>query len=173
MKAAEPQTHHNWRFNHQFHGGLDRELKQERRFRFCDTWVQSESASHIPVHTSISRDIRANDRAEFRSLFHQEHIDKQPPTLLLNASVQCASYRRELSSMNDSPQSVTEQFGACAPGRRTSFNNTSRNISRSTSLMALEWKQNPITGCIVLSMFFATVTTFWETSRPHQQEVPG
>ena len=32
---------------------------QPRRFQISDVWVQSESPSHIPLHTSISNEIRA------------------------------------------------------------------------------------------------------------------
>ena len=43
------------------------------------------------------------------------------PLFLLNANVLCASFQRELPS-NDPSKSVTEQFGACASGWRTSSN---------------------------------------------------
>ena len=49
------QIHRHWRFHHQFPGGLDHELYQMRRFRISEAWVQSESALHIPLHTSISK----------------------------------------------------------------------------------------------------------------------
>ena len=52
------QIHRHGRFHHQFPGGLDHELYQVRRFRISEAWVQSESASHIPLHF----DLRENPR---------------------------------------------------------------------------------------------------------------
>ena len=36
--------------HHQFPGGLDHGLYQMRHLRISEAWVQSESASHIPLH---------------------------------------------------------------------------------------------------------------------------
>ena len=67
-----------------------------------------------------------------------------------------------------------------------SKNNVSEIISAQTVLVAIsrgksrrvrsrlvahEWKQNPITGCTVFSIFFVAVMAFRKLSRPRQQEV--
>ena len=50
----------------------------------------------------------------------------------------------------------SKNFGACAPGWRTSSIKASHNASWS---MVEVWKSKPITGCPVFSIFSATVTT--------------
>ena len=60
--------------------------------------------------------------------------------------------------------------GACAPGCLDLINKASHNSSWSTSLIAEEWKHNPMTSCIKFSIFCVTLTLPANSLRPRQQE---
>ena len=122
---------------HQFLGGFGRQTKQNWRLWFEDVWVHSETAEHSPfAHLDHHRVCAWNNCAFSFALFHQRHLDKQPPTLIPGVNVLCTSgWRKPPLTV---PIALNHQaVRAWAPRCKTSFNKARHNASWATSSMQM------------------------------------
>ena len=144
---TETQSHRRWRFNHQFHGGLDRELNKKLTIldKRCVSAIGTRFA-HSCAHLDLKGKTCKLIARSFVLFSINDITSNSLPLFLFNENVQCVVGDESFLSMRDQSRSSSAR---------------ALQASWSTFLMALEWTHDPITSCAKFSIFFATVTAFW------------
>ena len=113
-----------------------------------DAWVYSKFASHIHFeHLDLREEVEATS-------IQGKSINNLTILPHLRGRVRVANDRK--LPFNKLLATRNRNFDGCTPHWQNSFN-TPATASWTTSSMTLEWRPNTITGCSVLSIFFANI----------------